>query len=162
MRKNSRRQLERTTESHNTIRINGLDSSEVWGGFRVARRAKIIALSESEDTIEATHDGYKRIGAYHTRRFKKTDHTLVIDDEVESKNTYLLETFLHFHPDCTVTISGHCIEVDTHIKIKIVNSENISLEEYDYSLGFNKTKKATKIRALVGGNSRIVISKKKS
>ena len=69
--KNSRRQLERSTESHNTIRIDGKDSSEVWGGFRVARRAKIISFKERENKIIATHDGYKRIGAIHTHNFNK-------------------------------------------------------------------------------------------
>ena len=32
------------TAAHNTVTIDGEDSSEVWGGFRVARRARPIDL----------------------------------------------------------------------------------------------------------------------
>ena len=156
--KNSRRQLERSTEAHNTIRIDGMDSSEVWGGFRVAKRAKIISLHESEDTIEATHDGYKNIGAYHTRSFSKAKKLFVIKDRIESNKAHQIESFIHFHPDCKVSIKGASIEVGTDFKIDIVNSKKIVLEEYDYSLGFNKTKKAKKIRAFVEQDSQIIIS----
>ncbi len=33
------RQYYRSTASHNTVVVNGLEQSEVWGGFRVARRS---------------------------------------------------------------------------------------------------------------------------
>ena len=156
--KNSRRQLERSTESHNTIRLDEKDSSEVWGGFRVAKRAKIISLLESEDTIEATHDGYKNIGAYHTRTFKKTKKSITINDKIDSKNKYLIESFLHFHPNCSVSINGSCIEIDSELVIDITNVKKISLDDYDYALGFNKTTKAKKIRAFVEQDSQIIIS----
>ena len=160
--KNSRRQLERSTESHNTIRIDETDSSEVWGGFRVARRAKIIAFKESENTVEATHNGYKRLGAYHSRSFNKTNGLFIIEDRIESNKTHQIESFLHFHPDCEFTLKGSYIEIGYGLKINIVNAKKIVLEEYDYSLGFNKTKKAKKIRALVEINSRIEISQEEN
>ena len=160
--KNSKRHLERSTESHNTIRIDETDSSEVWGGFRVARRAKIIDLKESENTVEATHDGYKRLGAYHSRSFNKSNGLFIIEDRIESNKTHQIESFLHFHPNCKLVMEGNSIEVDAQVKIKIINAEKIILEDYDYSLGFNKTKKANKIRAFVGINSRIEISEEKN
>ena len=43
--KNERRQLERSTASHNTVTVNGSNSSKVWGGFRVAERAKVSLVS---------------------------------------------------------------------------------------------------------------------
>ncbi|EGV20641.1 heparinase II/III family protein [Thiocapsa marina] len=36
----SERLAERGTAAHSTVQIDGADSSEVWGGFRVARRAR--------------------------------------------------------------------------------------------------------------------------
>ena len=156
--KNARRQLERSTESHNTIRIDEKDSSEVWGGFRVAKRAKIISLQESEDTIEATHDGYKSIGAYHSRSFHKSKTNFVIEDRVESRRGHKIETFLNFHPDCRLNISGSCIEIGSELTINLENANSIALEDYNYSVGFNKTVKATKIRALVEQDSRITIT----
>src|SRR5699024_4625487 len=34
--KNERRQLERSTHSHNTVTIDGKNSTDVWSGFRAA------------------------------------------------------------------------------------------------------------------------------
>ncbi|WP_249319719.1 heparinase II/III family protein [Pseudoalteromonas sp. S186] len=43
----------------------GQSCSEVWSGFRVARRAfsRVINAEESSDniTLSASHDGYKRL-----------------------------------------------------------------------------------------------------
>ena len=35
------RSFQRSTASHNTIEINGMNSSDVWHSFRVAKRAKV-------------------------------------------------------------------------------------------------------------------------
>ena len=39
----SKRINQRKTRSHNTVEVDGKDSSQVWGSFRVARRAKIVS-----------------------------------------------------------------------------------------------------------------------
>ena len=49
---NLQRHKERSTQSHNTVEVNGRNSSEVWGAFRVARRAKPFSRScELEETL---------------------------------------------------------------------------------------------------------------
>ena len=49
----------------NTVAIDGLDSSEVWSGFRVARRARPVGLSiqalPGELRVSCAHDGYRRL-----------------------------------------------------------------------------------------------------
>ena len=67
--KNSRRQEERSTSSHNTVKIGDKEQTQVWGGFRVAKRAKITHLVEKPNLIEASHDGYLSDGYKHTRSF---------------------------------------------------------------------------------------------
>lgn len=56
---------ERQTHSHVTVEIDGESSSEVWAGFRVARRARPfdLMLSRSDDraVIGCSHDGYRRL-----------------------------------------------------------------------------------------------------
>ena len=156
--KNSRRQLERSTEYHNTIRIDENDSSEVWGGFRVGQRAKIISFKEKKNKITATHDGYKRIGALHSRRFEKLNQKLIVEDIIESKKSHQIESFLHFHPDCRVSIEKNKLMVDSDITIVFRNYKSLTLEEYDFSAGYNQTKKAYKIRASVERKSKIEIS----
>ena len=63
------RQRERSTSAHNTVQIGEVEQSEIWSSFRVAQRAKIINLKETKNTIKASHNGYARIGATHTREF---------------------------------------------------------------------------------------------
>lgn len=59
------RQAERSTSSHSTVQIDSADSSEVWGGFRVARRAfpfdLSIATCGDDWTVACSHDGYSRL-----------------------------------------------------------------------------------------------------
>ena len=56
------RRQERSTSAHNTVEINGENSSEVWGGFRVGRRAyptkPEIRENGDRTVISASHDGY--------------------------------------------------------------------------------------------------------
>lgn len=156
--KNYKRQLERSTESHNTIRIDGINSSDVWGGFRVGRRAKIVSFKEGKNKITATHDGYKIIGALHTRSFKKLDHKIIIEDAVESKKSHQIESFLHFHPDCSINIEKNKATVDSNITIVFKNHRDLTIEEYDFPLGYNRTITAIKIRTLTEKESKIEIS----
>lgn len=81
------RMLERATRSHSTLEFAGHDSSEVWGGFRVARRARIVSRSVGIDpddavTITGAHDGYTRLhqGAVHRRSWLLAPGHLVIED----------------------------------------------------------------------------------
>ena len=54
---------ERSTAAHSTVEVAGQDSSQVWSGFRVGRRARPSPwrVSEADGRIEfaASHDGYR-------------------------------------------------------------------------------------------------------
>ena len=56
---------QRGTAAHNTVAVGGEDSSEVWGGFRVARRARPFDLrieeTQDETIVACSHDGYRRL-----------------------------------------------------------------------------------------------------
>ncbi len=68
-----RRDLLRGTSSHNTVEVDGQSQSEVWGSFRLGRRARVRRLwwEERGDGISLVggHDGYARLGLRHERRF---------------------------------------------------------------------------------------------
>lgn len=55
------RQRQRGTPAHNTVAIDGLDSSEVWGGFRVGRRAHPVGVEARPGSVSAGHDGYRHL-----------------------------------------------------------------------------------------------------
>lgn len=82
-----RRHLERSTRSHNTVEVDGQNSSEVWASFRVARRARVTdALFEESDiaqALTARHDGFRRHGGpWHRRRWELTETSLTIMDSL--------------------------------------------------------------------------------
>ena len=93
------RSYERSTAAHNTVCVNGMDSSEVWGGFRVARRATVkdvhVSQSEVGDVIpawrlSASHDGYSRLSGLpvHQRSWALGKQHLVVDDVIQSTGAW--------------------------------------------------------------------------
>jgi uncharacterized heparinase superfamily protein len=99
--KSAERQWQRGTAAHNTVRIDGLDQSEMWGAFRVARRARPFDIrSDGQTFVEAAHDGYRRLAkpVVHRRRleFKKD---LLIYDSIEGRGRHQVDVFFHFHPE---------------------------------------------------------------
>ncbi len=97
------RQRQRGTRAHNTVTLDGLDSSEVWSGFRVARRA-CATLHRSGATagtvcIESSHDGYRRLAGRneHLRRWRLAPGSLCIDDSISGRFA-MAEARLYLHP----------------------------------------------------------------
>jgi uncharacterized heparinase superfamily protein len=77
---------QRGTRAHNTVVVNEADSSEVWGSFRVARRARTfgVELRTAGPAIElrASHDGYRRLRSpvvHHRAWMLRADGLSVID-----------------------------------------------------------------------------------
>jgi uncharacterized heparinase superfamily protein len=56
-----RRQAERGTAAHSTVQLGAFDSSEVWSGFRVGRRARASAPQIDGWTVQGSHDGYAHL-----------------------------------------------------------------------------------------------------
>lgn len=94
---------QRKTRSHNSVEINNKDSSDVWGGFRVGKRAfsKLLASSFEHDvmTISAEHNGYKNVR--HQRNFTSTPDSIKIEDMLTGSFTSA-SGFYHLHPDIRI------------------------------------------------------------
>ena len=96
---------QRGTAAHNTVSLKAQNSSEVWSGFRVARRAypvglKIEQLRDGSITqIQCGHDGYARLPGrpMHYRRWSMGDGRLTVTDQLEGKSL-CAEARFHFHP----------------------------------------------------------------
>ena len=82
------RRQERATSAHNTVEINGENSSEVWGGFRVGRRAYPTKPEIREEgdriLISASHDGYKWLPTknHHYRSWSFVFSSALIEDRI--------------------------------------------------------------------------------
>ncbi|EIF51215.1 alginate lyase family protein [Sulfurovum sp. AR] len=137
--KNSRRHIERSTFSHNTVVVGETNQSEVWGGFRVADRANIVELEEKEESIRAIHDGYqKHFKVMHQREFMTKDEVIKIIDKIipETKTTMSIAR-LHFHPDVEVFLKdGHVIADGK--KITFLGAVKVMLNYYQYAPEYNR------------------------
>ena len=105
------RQYVRSTAAHNTVRVDGVEQSEIWGAFRVARRAKPIfaELSEWQEgnlDFRGAHDGYCRLPGkpVHERRVRmESAGRWAFSDVVTGNGDHLIESFIHIHPDFSVS-----------------------------------------------------------
>jgi len=101
---------QRSTAAHNTVVVNGENSSEVWGGFRVAQRAYPIGvqvLKQSDAVhIEGCHNGYMRLSGknMHCRRWIFDANSLTIEDTLTGLFTEAFAYF-HLHPDIRVDVT---------------------------------------------------------
>lgn len=107
----AQRALERSTRAHNTLEINGENSSEVWGGFRVGRRARVTKASVVGDgqgvTITGAHDGYAHLSGSptHVRTWTLRPGSLTIADEVQGRFASA-QARIHLHPSVTAGEDG--------------------------------------------------------
>lgn len=117
--KTPRRQYERSTAAHNCVVVNDQDSSRVWGGFRVGRRAKVQIQEDNASEIVASHDGYKKNCL---RKFMMTDDCFIIEDQYDGDAV----SFIHLAKD-----ADFC-------RIKVEGAKKIEIEDNQYSTEYNR------------------------
>lgn len=140
---NQRRQLERSTSSHNTVTINDQNQSKVWGGFRVAQRAKTTLLEESSANLIAQHDGYSSLGIIHQRTLTIADKHFEVTDELIGSR---LSGKAHWHFDASIQLTLNQNEVNFGLgTIQVEGHENIVIEAYQQAIGFNTLVTAQKL-----------------
>lgn len=104
------RHTERSTAAHSTVQVAGANSSEVWGGFRVARRAKPfdLVVRETDDGIEVAgaHNGYARLpgSPIHRREWRLGARELEITDSIAPETSAVARFVIH--PDLTLEHAG--------------------------------------------------------
>ena len=103
---------QRGTPAHNTLAVDGKDSSEVWSGFRVARRARIRdSLVTSDDngcSASGAHDGWCRLHGVglHRREWHLNSHGLQIRDVLEGRGQHRLRLSFLLAPGTGVKVDG--------------------------------------------------------
>ena len=105
----------RSTKAHNTVVVDGGEQSEIWGEFRVARRAQKIAAQIAED-----HEKVEFVGAFrgfyniknqieHQRKVTVTLRPngqmfaeVSVTDQLLGRGHHIAESLVHFHPDISL------------------------------------------------------------
>ena len=145
--KNNLRQRERSTSSHNTVQIENLEQTQVWDGFRVAKRAKVNILKEKYNSIKASHDGYQNKGYCHTRTYMWEEKFIIIKDEINKSTNNKSKAFFHLHSSLNKPLikENKVILEQFDSYITFINAASIEIDQYQLSQGFNKTEFAFKI-----------------
>lgn len=78
----AQRVRERGTAWHSTVQVAGCDSSEVWSGFRVGRRARPGPVTIGNFCVECSQDGYRFLAGSprHHRRWSVDEDGLRVED----------------------------------------------------------------------------------
>ncbi len=95
----------RSTKAHNTLQIDGVEQSEIWGEHRTGRSARIINRKYKENAFLAVMNDYK--GNRLKRKINVSDEIQVADSATSHHTSYW-----HIHPNNKVSISS-----DDQIKI---------------------------------------------
>lgn len=105
------RDAERGTSAHSTVIIDDENSSEVWAGFRVARRARpmdlVVEVTAEDIQVSCAHDGYTRLRGkpVHRRTWRLRPGILRVEDIVEGQYQSAAARF-HLHPLVEPTMDG--------------------------------------------------------
>ena len=156
------RLLQRGTGAHSTIQIDMENSSEVWSGFRVARRAvpfniQVNSTTESNNDIsfQSSHNGYLRLKnkAIHTRKFNLSNDTWSIEDEISGYNNTVVSRF-YLHPEIEVrknaigiTFSKNHIDLIEFIYDRKLDLQLIDTFFHD-QFGVNKANKCIQVSGI--------------
>lgn len=137
---NEIRQFERSTSAHNTVVVNGNNSSDVWGGFRVGSRAKVNLIEETEDDVFAEHNGYMSIGINHRRNWRFGECLIFIRDELQGS---VDDAEARFHFDHALNpMLDNCVITCQNVQLSFKGAYSVYFEIYRQALGFNLAREA--------------------
>ncbi len=118
----TQREWQRGTSAHNTVVVNNKNSSDVWAGFRVGKRAQPQGLQVHHDKVFCSHNGYK--GINHHREWRVSEHELSV---VDTLTGYIKSAVAHYylHPEITILNKN---ENEVQLKLKNGKILNVSFE----------------------------------
>ncbi len=106
------RRRSRSTASHNTITLDGMEQCDFFGAHRCGRRARATVLAHQRRadgfTLTGAHDGFRSLRGQprHIRRFTAAPRQVTISDQIESGSEHRAAAGLLLHPDCRVVVEG--------------------------------------------------------
>lgn len=139
----SRRSYERSTAAHNTVEIAHRSSSEVWGAFRVGRRARVRVLRDTDSEVEAEHDGYRHLRVIHRRKWQADPRCLTVTDVIDGPGASLPAVARYFAaPQLTVRREAAAIFLGS-VTLQFNGAEKVDLVPRQVAVGFNQLRTTT-------------------
>jgi Heparinase II/III-like protein/Heparinase II/III N-terminus len=136
-----RRNIERGTRAHNTVSINGLNQSDVWGGFRVGKRARVMCLDDTSHCVQIAVHPYFNHRCKHERKFVKiSDFCLVIEDRIKAASFMtLVKGNIQFASNVAVDHRQELLKIDG-LTIAIQGVEKGKLQNGNYAVCYHRLK----------------------
>ncbi len=153
---------QRGTASHSTIQIDEHNSSDVWSGFRVARRAKPFNIQINSNLItrnniyfKASHNGYEHLknAPIHKREWTFNGKEWHIQDEITGNKNQVTSRY-YLHPDIQLEKSsnGFIISKNTMnlAELEICNSDEIEIFHTTFhdQFGVSKPNKCIQVKGI--------------
>lgn len=157
----ARRQLERGTAAHSTLQLGTVDSSEVWAGFRVGRRARPRAVVDDGWRIAAAHDGYTHLPGrpVHHRQWQFSERDVFIEDRVEPRPRLAARARYHLAPGLRLQPAGAAWAVLDERDAPIARAEicngRATVERWDHASSFGTLVPAETLVVVAGDDARI-------
>jgi len=158
------RRYVRSTRAHNTAMVDGCEQSEVWGAFRVARRARpteatVKKLGESKARFSGGHDGFGRLPGrpVHARTIEyEANGIWTVVDTFSGSGEHRVETFVHLHPDLEARRVGSTISIALSVggvvsELEVLDASEIALEKGWYCPEFGTRHENSVIRLSSSG-----------
>jgi uncharacterized heparinase superfamily protein len=153
-----RRQRSRGTAGHNTVMVDGAEQSEIWGVFRVARRARAlearVASHEGRVSFVGAHDGYCRLpgSVIHRRTAEYAPNRLLqISDELLGDGFHVMENRVHLAPGLRLSRHAGVLEVrdNANVLVALLNvgeGSSIYIEPAEQYPGFGRAERIDVLR----------------
>lgn len=118
------------TLAHNTVRVNETNQTVQAGPTMWLNHYKCQLLGQDENSVTATHNGYKKLGVEHSRRmcFNRKENEFVIEDCLKGPS-FTAEVPFHIHPNVNVQeVSKGVFEMSVPGARKVVVSTDPALD----------------------------------
>lgn len=143
------RSEERSTSAHATVEIDSEDSSEVWAGFRVGRRARpferLASAIGDVQSASASHDGYRWLPGrpVHHRSVTVSASSLVVRDRVTGDEAHSLIGRFPLHPlvgNVARNEHGWIVELPDKraLRVSVSGGSELVLSEGYFAPGFGQ------------------------
>lgn len=136
------RSYERSTAAHNTVVHEGANSSQVWSGFRVGKRAITSILEDEITSIKASHSGYS---SDHARTWNFEEEEIVIVDKIGKGQS---KAYIHLHPEVKINEMGDDYLNTSYGRFQFEHHRKINIVSYNYAPEFNTLIESKKIEII--------------
>jgi uncharacterized heparinase superfamily protein len=155
---------ERETRAHNTLVLDGRNSSDVWSHYKVGRRARVSDLETRAEperlVVAATHDGFRLFAnpLRHHREWALTPGTLTIRDQVTGHGQHRVEIVFHFHPAVKLEqLAEHRLQLSFEQSAGVALLEldprmAVETSRYAYHPAFDRSEPAWQVVAALQGS----------